>query len=201
MKLHWASASPFVRKVLVVLHETGQLQDVELSAATGTAIDSSAMPLAANPLGKIPVLERPDGPAIYDSRVICQFLDARAGSSLYPEGKGRWDILTLESTADGIMDSAVLMVYEARVRPDDMQFAPWIDGHWQKVTRSLNALNTRWVSHLEGPLNMGQIAVACALGYLDFRHADRHWRQGNDSLANWYDRFSDRDSMQETQPE
>lgn len=200
MKLFWSPTSPFVRKVLVLLHETEQLDDITLVAAAGSPIDSDGMPLAANPLGKIPALERPDGPALYDSRVICRYLDARQGSGLYPEGNRLWDVLTLEATADGIMDSAVLMAYEARLRSTDKQYAPWVDGHWAKIDRTLSALNSRWISHLESPLNIGQIAVACALGYLDFRHDDRNWRNGVDGLADWYDRFAARDSMAKTRP-
>jgi glutathione S-transferase len=199
MQLFFASASPFVRKVVVLLHETGQLEDVELVAAVGHPLASNDMPLAYNPLGKIPALQRDDGPAIYDSRVICQFLDSRAKSNLYPEAR-KWETLTLEATADGIMDAAVLMVYELRCRPEDMQYADWIDGQWQKVSRALTALNTRWMSHLAGPLDAGQIAIGCALGYLDFRHPDRNWREGNDALAEWFKEFEERPSMQATLP-
>ena len=109
MQLFHAAASPFVRKVMVVLHETGQLSDVDIVPAIGHPLAASDMPVAHNPLGKIPTLQRADGPALYDSRVICQFLDHRAGGSLYPEAR-RFEAMTLEATADGIMDAAVLMV-------------------------------------------------------------------------------------------
>ncbi len=152
------------------------------------------------PLGKIPALERSDGPAIYDSRVITRYLDARLGCGLYPEAPGLWDTLTLEATADGILDAAILMVYEARIRPEDKRFEPWLEGQWIKVSRALDALESRWMSHLHGPLDMGQIAVACALGYVDFRHGDRNWREGRASLAAWEAKFAARDSMQATIP-
>lgn len=199
MQLFYAAASPFVRKVLVTLHETDQLNDVELVDASGTPLDASAMPTAHNPLGKIPALARPDGPAIYDSRVICRYLDARANAGLYPE-RNLWDVLTLEATADGIMDAAVLMVYEARCRPELMQSADWVDGQWDKIGRTLDAVTTRWMSHLAGPLDMSHIAIACALGYLDFRHDDRSWRKGRDALDDWFATFAMRDSMQATRP-
>lgn len=200
MKLFHAAASPFVRKVMMVLHETNQLADVEIVAAYGTAIDPATMPLAQNPLGKLPTLERSDGPAIYDSRVICRYLDARAGGALYPSGNRLWETLTLEATADGIMEAAQSMVYEGRVRPAEYQYPVWVDAQWDKASRAIDDLNTRWISHLSGPLDMGQIAVACALGYVDFRLNDRNWRRGNSALADWFEGFSARDSFQATLP-
>jgi glutathione S-transferase len=199
MKLLKAGPSPFVRKVLVTLHETGQTDSVETVDVTASPMGADAALAAANPLGKIPCLIRDDGPAIYDSRVICRFLDARAGAGLYPETR-QWEVLTLEATSDGIMEAAVLMVYEARFRPEELQFADWTEGQWSKVTRALDALNTRWMSHLHGPLDISHIAVGCALGYLDLRHDARNWREGRDGLAEWYATFSQRDSMVATMP-
>lgn len=200
MQLISASASPFVRKVRVLLHETDQIDDVELLDVTTTPVTTDPAVAAANPVGKIPALIRPDSPAIYDSRVICRYLDARGSAGLYPEAR-LWDTLTIEATADGIMDAAVLVVYESRVRPVEKVYEGWMDAQWGKVMRSVQALNTRWMSHLNGPLDMGQIAVGCGLGYLDFRHASRGWRQGNDTLANWYEAFAQRESMRSTEPQ
>lgn len=200
MKLAYSPTSPYVRKVMVLLHETGQLDDVTLDnrATTPLAPDDALLP--SNPLGKVPALERSEGPALYDSRVICAYLNDRANASLYGSGARRWDILTLEATADGILDAALLITYEARMRPEDKQMSEWMDGQWNKIVRGCAALNTRWMSHLSGPLDMGQIAVACALGYVDFRHDARGWRKGNDALAEWYAKFDSRPSMQATAP-
>lgn len=200
MKLYYSPTSPYARKVMVLLHETDQLEDVTVTVASGSPVDPGTAPIVLNPLGKIPALERADGPALYDSRVICQYLDARAESRLYPEGNRRWDTLTLEATADGILDAALLMVYESRVRPEDKYFAPWVEGQWSKIERAIASLNARWISHLSGPLDMGQIAVACALGYVDFRHDARNWRKGNEALSDWYEAFSQRPSMTATVP-
>jgi glutathione S-transferase len=199
MRLFHSPTSPFVRKVMVTLHETGQAGDVTLVPATGTPVDAGSMPLAQNPLGKIPALDRDDGPALYDSRVICRYLDDRAQAGLYPAAR-LWDVLTLEATADGIMDAAVLMVYESRVRPEASRFEPWVDGQWTKIDRALDALDQRWLSHLHGPLDIGQIAVGVALGYLDFRHGDRSWRGGRPGLAAWDAVFAERPSMVATRP-
>ncbi len=200
MQLFHSPASPFVRKVVVTLHETGQTGDVEFLAVATTPVNSAPEILAHNPTGKIPALTRPDGPALYDSRVICRYLDARAGGKLYPESR-IWDTLTLEATADAIMDAAVLMIYERRIRPVEKQSDDWIEAQWGKVSRAIGAVNTRWMSHLNGPLDMGQISIGCALGYLDFRHEARDWRIGNDALAKWDETFALRPAMQATKPD
>ncbi len=200
LKLHQSPTSPYARKVLVLLHETGQLGDVEIANASGTPVDSGTAPLAQNPLGKIPVLERDDGPALYDSRVICRYLDDRASGKLYPKAPRLWDTLTLEATADGMLDAAILMVYEWRVRPEAARHEPWVEGQWAKIARALDAVEARWISHLNGPLDMGQVAVACALGYIDLRHDARGWRQGRPALAAWYKKFAERPAMAATVP-
>ncbi len=200
MKLISSGTSPFVRKVLVLLHETGQLDDIEIVTAATTPYDTAPEVASANPIGKIPALIRAEGPAIYDSRVICRYLDDRAQAGLYPDGR-LWETLTLEATADGIMEAAVLMVYEHKMRPGEAFVEAWVDAQWAKIERAVAALNARWMSHLRGPLDMGQVAVGCALAYLDFRHEDRGWRKGNDALDDWFAVFAERDSMVATRPQ
>ncbi len=199
LKLIWAPASPFARKVRVMLAESGQEPQVELAEVLTSPTDPSPEIRAANPLAKIPALIRPDGPALYDSRVITRYLDARAGAGLYPEDR-LWETLTLEATGDAIMDAGVLMVYEGRCRPEDKQDRSWVEAQWGKIEGALDALENRWMSHLSGPLDMGQIAVACALGYLDFRHDGRGWRKGRDALDDWFAVFAERASMQASRP-
>ena len=199
MKLLMAGPSPFVRKVLVLLHETGQSDDVETVTVTAAPGGTDATLKAANPVGKIPALVRDEGPTLYDSKVICRYLDDRAQAGLYPE-KG-WDTLVLEATADAMMEAAVLMVYEKRFRPEAIWSTDWIEAQWGKVEGALDALNARWMSHLAGPMDIGHIGVGCGLGYLDFRHGDRDWRKGRDALAKWYEGFAARPSMVETTPQ
>lgn len=197
MQLLMSPASPFVRKARVVLHETGQVaEEIEVTASV---YDADATIKSANPSGKIPALVRADGPTLYDSRVICRYLDAQADAGLYPEGS-LWDVLTLEATGDGIMEAAVLMVYEQRYRAENERSAAWVEGQWDKVTRGLAALESRWMPLLQGPLNMGQISVGCALGYLDFRHDARDWRARVPGLDAWFREFAARDSMVATKP-
>ncbi|MCB1341438.1 MAG: glutathione S-transferase [Pseudooceanicola sp.] len=200
MKLSYSPASPYVRKVMVVLHETGQLDDVELVTTTTTPLSPSLELIGKNPLGKVPALERDDGPALFDSRVICAYLNERGKGSLYPEGARKWEVRTLEALADGILDAALAVTYEARLRPEAIRFEAWTDGQWGKVARACAVLDQRWMSHLAGPLDIGQIGVACALGYLDFRHDARNWRQGNDALAAWFEKIESRPSLAATKP-
>lgn len=200
MKLFHSPASPYVRKVCVLLHELNRQDSVELATVTTTALASDDALKAANPLARLPALERPEGTTLYDSRVITAYLNDLYGGPLYPQTSGRWDTLTLEATGDGIMDSAVSMAYEVRLRPQQTQSTEWIEAQWRKVSRALGALNARWISHLSGQITMGHVSVACALGYLDFRHGARNWRQGNDALAAWFAEFESRPSMQATLP-
>jgi len=200
MKLYGSETSPFVRKVRVLLHELGSWDQVEMVEATGSPTAPGTLPLAHNPLGKIPALERPDGPTLYDSRVICRYLDDLADGGLYPPAPRLWDSLVLEATADGILEAAVLMVYEGRLRPESMRSEPWIAAQWTKIARSLDAVEGRWMAHLAGRLDIGQIALGCALGYLDFRHSDRDWRAGRPALAAWGARFAERSAMRATLP-
>lgn len=200
MRLYHSPASPYVRKVMVLLLESGRVDAVTLVHAAGTAVDPGTMPVDHNPLGKIPALERAQGPALYDSRVICRYLDDHFGMGLYPDPPRLWDTLVLEATADGMLDAAILMVYEGRIRPEELRYAPWVEGQWNKVARALDTLEARWIDHLSGPLDIGQIAVGCALGYLDFRHGARNWREGRPRLAAWAAGFSARPSMTATVP-
>jgi glutathione S-transferase len=200
MRLYHAPASPFVRKVMILLHEAGATDRVTLIPAAGNPLDPGTMPLDRNPLGKIPALERDDGPTLYDSRVICRYLDHRLQAGLYPQPPHLWDTLVLEATADGIADAAVLMRYEEHVRPKASQSPEWVEAQWVKVTRALTAVEDRWISHLSGPIDIGQIALGAALGYLDFRQPGRDWRGGRPALASWWKDFGQRPAMLATQP-
>lgn len=200
MKLFHSPSSPYVRKVLVLAAEAG-IEGIELVQASGTPVAPDDAVIGKNPLGKIPALCRDDGPTLYDSRVICQFLDSLAGNRFYPAGSRRWDTLTVEATADGILDAALLMRYETVIRPEDKRYAPWVEGQWSKIGRALDILETRWIDHLNGPIDMGQIAVGCALGYLDFRFSGRDWRKGRPKLSAWEALFAARPSMIATLPQ
>lgn len=200
MKLFYSPASPYVRKIAVMLHELGQTDAVAFEDIQTTAFASDPGLTASNPLGKIPALVRSDGSTLYDSRVISQYLNAQFGGDLYPEDSRKWEMLVLEATGDGIMDSTVSMSYEMRLRPENEQSADWIDAQWDKASRAIGVLNARWMSHLAGPMDMSHISVACALAYIDFRHGARAWRDGNPALGDWFATFDSRASMAATRP-
>ncbi|TAG31725.1 MAG: glutathione S-transferase [Rhodobacterales bacterium] len=200
MRLYHAPASPFVRKVMVLLHEVGAVDRVMLVPAAGTPLNPGTIPVDRNPLGKIPALERDDGTTLYDSRVICRYLDDTLQAGLYPPAPRLWDTLVLEATADGISDAAVLMRYEEHVRPEASRSPDWVQAQWAKIDRALTAIEGRWTPFLAGPVDMGQIALGAALGYLDFRHGGRDWRNGRPALTAWWAAFSQRAALQATHP-
>lgn len=201
MQLFHSPASPFARKVMVLLHEAGQADAVALIPAGGNPVDPGTMPVAHNPLGKLPCLLRDDGPPMFDSRVITRYLDARLGTRLYPDPPRLWDTLTLEALADGIMDAAILMRYELTLWPEAAQRPAWVEAQWAKIVRALDAAGRDWRAHLEGPADMGQVALGCALGYLDLRHGGRDWRAGRARLAAWEAEFAARPAMAATRPQ
>lgn len=201
MKLHHAAASPFVRKVMIVIHETGLTDRVALETVVNTPMAPNPATAAANPLSKIPCLERPDGPAIFDSAVICRYLDTvHGGRSLYPAGPAQWSTLTLEALGDGICEAGVAAIYEMRFREEAAWSQDWIGAQKLKISRALDALEAQWLSHLAGPLDVGVIAVAAALGYLDFRLGDMDWRATRPRLAAWHATFAERESYRATTP-
>lgn len=199
MKLIASPTSPYVRKIRVLLRELDLLDRVKECLTSTSPVESSAEALSGNPLGKIPSLIRDEGPSIYDSRVISRYLNDLAGADLYPE-YALYEVLTLEATADGIMDATVGMAYEMRLRPESEQSPDWLNLQWNKAAAAISAINSRWMSHLNGPLNAAQIATSCALSYVDLRHDARDWRNGNEALAAWQAAFSARPSMAATAP-
>lgn len=199
MKLYHSGTSPYVRKVMVVLHLTGQTEGVELVPGSGTPLEPNEGTCGANPLGKVPCLVTEEGLALFDSRVITQYLDARGKGGLYPEGEARWPVLAREALAEGVIDAALLVVYEGRLRPDELRYSPWIKGQMSKIHRALGALEGEAGRFGVSP-DAGQIAVGCALGYLDLRFPDLGWREGRPGLAEWYARFAALPAMQATVP-
>ena len=200
MKLYYNRASPYVRKVRVLALETGLMGDIELAEVTITPTGPDAHLNSDNPIGKIPTLVRDDGDALYDSRVICEYLDGlHNGARLFPEsGEARWTAARRQALADGILDAAVGTRYETFLRPEALRWPDWVDGQMGKVRRSLDVLEKET---LADTLDIGAISVACALGYLDFRYSDEGWRDSRPKLTAWYESFVARPSMTETGPE
>jgi glutathione S-transferase len=197
MKLFTSPTTPFGRKIAVLLTEKALLDRVAIQMVTGTPVEPGTMPIAHNPLGKIPVLVLGDGTALHDSRVISRFLDDHFALDLYPKGAALWPALAREAAIDGMIEAAVLMVYESRLRPEELRFAPWIDAQQRKITRTLDMFEA---TPPQGALAMEQIALACALGYLDFRHAVLDWRAGRPKLTAFLDEMAKHASFIETTP-
>ncbi|CAI8752805.1 glutathione S-transferase [Pseudomonas sp. IT-196MI5] len=202
MTLYHNPLSPFVRKVMVLLHETGQQDRVALQTSVLTPVNPDLTLIDDNPLSKIPALRLADGNVIHDSRVILDYLDQQhVGNPLIPrEGSARWRRLTLASLADGIMDAAVLVRYEVALRAPEKHWDEWLDGQREKIRRALALLEKDAIAELTCHFDVAAISVACALGYLDLRHPDLDWRTANPQLAAWYFEVSQRPSMIATMP-
>ncbi|MCH7864303.1 MAG: glutathione S-transferase N-terminal domain-containing protein [Proteobacteria bacterium] len=198
MKLRYSPLSPFVRKVTVMLIETGLEDKVE---RIPTDVWDPETDIAKdNPLGKIPTLITDDGKALYDSPVICEYLDGlHDGDKLFPaSGQTRWRALGLQALGDGMSEAGVLRLLETR-RPEEVRYEKWMARQTATVFRAMDALESE-VDGLEGPLSIGQVAVGCSLGWLDFRFPDLGWRQDRPGLAEWFEGFSERPSMTATVP-
>jgi glutathione S-transferase len=189
-----------VRKVVVVAIEVGLEPQIERIATNATPLNLFEPLARENPLSKVPALVTDDGVALFDSRVICEYLDSlHSGRKLFPEGgRERWTALRQQALADGIMDAAVAWRYETALRPLESQWQPWSDGQLNKVRSGLDALEAEH-DDLAGDLNIGQIAVACTLGWLQIRLSE-DWRASRPALSDWFDRISDRPSMRATVP-
>jgi glutathione S-transferase len=196
MKLRFSAASPYVRKVVVSAIETGLDGRIEQLPT-----DTSDPALSGeNPLGKVPSLTLDDGTALYDSPVICEYLDSlHTGAKLFPAaGPARWTALRRQALGDGIADAALSRRMEV-LRPPTEQSPAWIEKQKQKMTTGFTALEAEADKLGEG-VDIGLIAIACALGYADLRFAADDWRQGRPKLARWYERFAERPSMRSTKP-
>ncbi len=184
------AGSPFGRKVRIAVSVLGLDDKVRIDSASTQ--DASDPIRQQNPLGKIPVLLLEDGTAFFDSPVILEYLDMLAGGGriIPKDAKARFDALRLEALADGILDASILVVYEGRYRPAEKHEQKWLDLQAGKVSRSLAALEAA-PPGLDAPPNVGQITLACALGYRDFRF-EPTWRKDHPRLAAWLEAFAAR---------
>ena len=199
MLLRHSHTSPFVRKVTVMLHETGLADRVALETVDGW---SEPAPLTAdNPLSMVPTLVLDDGSSLYDSPVICEYLDRQhTGPRMIPEAGGeRWRVLREQALADGMLDSAVLIFVETVKRPEQRRWGWWLDLKRRAITRSLDMLEHR-AGQNGDRIDLGAISIGVALGYLDLRGAVGDWRNGRPKLSGWFAGFAQRPSMIMTAP-
>lgn len=197
MELRYSGTSPFVRKVRIFAIETGLADRIDLVATNPWAPDTD-LP-SDNPIGKVPTLIADDGTRLYDSSVICEYLDSlHGGAKRFPVSPpARWTALRRQALADGMLDAAVTRRLETTMRPEPLRWSVWVDRQKAAVVRGLDALEQE-APALSGLTTIGEIAIAAALGYLDFRFPDDRWREGRPRLTAWYEPLLARRSLAET---
>lgn len=188
LTLRFSPSSPFVRKIRIAASVLGLEKDIKAEPAETTSPSDTVR--QQNPLGKIPTLVLEDGSTLFNSRVILEYLDHRAGGGriIPKDATARFAALRLQALADGILDASILQVYEGRFRPAERHEPKWVEHQAGKVARGLAALEAA-PPGLGSPPDVGQITVACALGYRDFRFGEG-WRKDHPRLVAWLDGFA-----------
>ena len=200
MKLFYNPASPYVRKVLVVAIESDLESDIEKHALGLSPVSPSEDLNSHNPIGKIPALVLDDGSTLFDSRVICEYLDTLGNASLFPaNGVARWKALQRQAAADGLCDAAILGRYERFIRPENLQWDDWYEGQLAKCLRTLDAFESE-ADTLVDTVDIGTLSMAISLSYLDFRYPQIEWASRCPGLAGWFTPFYQRASLQNTLP-
>ncbi len=195
MKLLYSPNSPYVRKVLIVAHEVGLIQEIELLASQAHSVERDQNIIPHNPLGQVPTLIRKDGTALADSGVICAYLDDLGSGGMFPtDGEMRWRALFDQAMADGLATAALTVRYETAIRPQSYYWQAWHDAHLDKIGTTLAGFNQ--AADTYGPrFDIGLAALASALFYLDLRFEDFGWRTRAPALAAWYADIQNRDSI------
>ncbi len=199
MKLHWSPKSPFVRKVMVCAHELGIVEQLTLVRSVAAMLKPNPQIMADNPLSKIPTLVLDDGRTLFDSVVICEYLDDLAGGTLFPrQGAPRWQALRWHALGTGLLDALILWRNEReREAPNPVL----IDAFALKTEACLALLEKEVPELDEAALSIGHIGIACALGYIDYRFDTLAWRDRARALAGWFATMEQRPSMRNTGPE
>ncbi len=201
MKLYYSPTSPYVRKVTVLALETGLDARIERLATPTTPIDQNPDVAAANPVAKVPTLVTDDGLHLFDSRVICEYLDSLHDKpKFFPaSGAARWNALRQQALGDGLLDAALLARYEGFLRPEDKRWSSWADGQMKKVHGAMAEVDAL-ANGLGDRVDIGTVTLACALGYMDFRYSGIGWRQQYQKAASFADRMFARPSFKATIP-
>ncbi|MEJ8850759.1 glutathione S-transferase N-terminal domain-containing protein [Variovorax rhizosphaerae] len=195
MKLKFGPNSPYVRKVLILAIELGLEERIGRELVNLSPYEPDASVIAINPLGKIPAFVTDDGMPLFDSSVVCEYLSTLAGDTAwYPTaGNARWHALRCNALANGMLEAAQLVRLE-QVRPEAFRYDKWVQAQTAKVLRGIAFLEGK----LPAEADVGAIAVACALGWLDFRFGDLAWRESAPRLAAWFEVFGRRESFAST---
>jgi glutathione S-transferase len=201
MRLWHNPASPFARKVRIISRETGLAETIKEVGIAVSPVKPHADLARENPLVKIPALSTPQDGTLYDSDVICEYLDSLRGGKFFPKaGTERWRTLRLQALGDGILEASVLMRYENAVRPQELRWGDWIAGQFGKVRSGLDALERECAGWGER-FTIGEVTATCVLGYLDFRFPDEKWRATRPGLEKWFEKISQRPSVKATVPQ
>lgn len=157
--------------------------------------------VSINPAGELPTLVTTEGLALYDSSVICEYLNELAGpGAIFPRtGSAKWQALREQSTGDTLLHAALLVLYERKLRPAELRWQPWIDGQLDKIRTCLDAIEQA-AAGFGDRFDIGTVTYACGLGYLDFRFPEIAWRDTRPSTATWFEQVSKRRSVIETMP-
>lgn len=201
MKLYWSSRSPFARKVMAFAHEAGLAGRIETVKTTVAMTAPNTGLMRLNPLGKIPTLVTDDGQVLFDSAVICEYLDSlHGGAKLFPQApEQRWPALRWHALGNNLLDNLVLWRNE-RVRPQTQQSHEVLAAFETKVKNALQFLDNEAAALHAASVNIGHVTIAVALGYLDFRFPETAWRDGRGRIADWFATFSRRPSIRNTMP-
>jgi glutathione S-transferase len=200
MKIYHSPLSPYVRKCMVVALELGLAGRIEIMPGAANPITRDKNIVAKNPLGKVPTLVTDDGASLYDSRVICEYLNELGqGKFIPPSGAARWQVLTEQALGDGILDAALLARYENAMRPEALRWTEWTNGQLEKVHSGLVQIEAQ-AANWGDAFDLGKITLGCALGYLDFRFPTLDWRAQYPQAATWFAKLNGRASMQATIP-
>lgn len=200
MKLHWSPRSPYVRKVMACAIELGLADRLEKVRSPVAMTEPNLALMRDNPLGRLPTLVTDEGLALFDSIVICEYLDGLAGNKLFPpSGPARIQALRWHALGDGMLDTGILWRNE-RDKPALRQTPEWLGNFELKTRNALDFLEGEAAALEKAPVGIGHITVGCALGYLDFRFQDIRWRESRPAITAWYARFAERPSMKGTQP-
>ncbi|WP_091909900.1 glutathione S-transferase family protein [Chitinasiproducens palmae] len=202
MQLLHAPTSPYVRKVRVSAHLLGLSERIALLPSAANPVVRDGRIAVHNPLAKVPTLVLGDGRTLYDSRVICEYLDSlRPDYGLFPaSGHARWQALGRQSLGDGLLDAALLARYEYTARPSDKQWDGWRNAQLVKVQSCLAIIERDADALACERLTIGEVTLGCALGYLDFRFPDLAWRDAHPNAARWHARLQTLPAMQATFP-
>jgi glutathione S-transferase len=198
MKLHWSPKSPYVRKVMICAHELDVLPRLELVRSVAAMLKPNPAIMADNPLSKIPTLVREDGSTLFDSIVICEYLNEQAGGALFPaQGDARWQALRWHALGDGLLDALILWRNE---REREQPLRALLDAFDVKTRACLKLLDDEAQALEAAPFSIGHVTLGCALGYLDYRFGALDWRSLAPRLARWFGVLQQRPSFQSTEP-